>query len=145
MKPLLFLFNTKQLQLADLASISHQLFIVKLQAPKLFEIIVKYFLDQGYTSRDLEGIGHRSAMNLIHSVAYCHNKNDNQEFFNIVKAYIKNNMDSFNKFKLIKALDIFKFLENFEDLGIKVQLEKHLELKQEEKLNESEEEELRML
>lgn len=45
----------------------------------------------------------------------------------------------------MKLLDIFKFNQNFSNLKLKALLEKQLDFKQNERLNDSEEEELKSL
>ena len=60
------------------------------------------------------------------------------------------NLDQFNRFQLIKLLDIYKYNSNFmngqaQSGHLKLLLENQLETKQNQKLNESEEEELKIL
>ncbi len=59
------------------------------------------------------------------------------------------NIDRFNKFQLIKLLDIYKYNEGFMSnpsaQRLKQLLEAQMESKQNEKLNDSEEEELKNL
>ena len=55
------------------------------------------------------------------------------------------NLNDFGKFKIIKLLDIYKYLEHFRDQNLKKRLELALEDKDNERLNESEEEELKQM
>lgn len=68
---------------------------------------------------------------------------NNEEFFEVVRKYLNENMENFNKFKLIKMLDIFKYSQYFQDQDIKMKLANLIEAKDGERLNESEEEELK--
>lgn len=59
------------------------------------------------------------------------------------------NLDRFNKFQLIKLLDIYKYNKTFmsetQSQRLKALLENLLEGRQNDKMNDSEEEELKML
>lgn len=46
-----------------------------------------------------------------------------------------------NKFKLAKMLDLFKYFQHFDDKGIKMLLERQMQIKKGGRVNESEEEE----
>jgi hypothetical protein len=70
---------------------------------------------------------------------------NNEEFFKIVRYYIINNLDNLNKYQLIKLLDIYKFNSNFGHLNVKILMESKFEQKINEKMNESEEEELKKI
>ena len=51
--PMVRHFNDNNFTLKDIAGLTHGLSIVKLQAPKLYQIIVDYFIKQGYTEENL--------------------------------------------------------------------------------------------
>jgi len=67
----------------------------------------------------------------------------------VIRRFILSNLDRFNKFQLIKILDIYKynqvFMNETQSQRLKALLESQLESKQNDKLNDSEEEELKML
>ena len=67
----------------------------------------------------------------------------------MIRRFILSNLDRFNKFQLIKILDIYKynqvFMNETQSQRLKALLESQLESKQNDKLNDSEEEELKML
>ena len=70
-------------------------------------------MKRGFTERDLVYLGNRVSVNFLHSLAYCHGGLKNEEFFAVMRKYIIANIDKFNKFQLIKLLDIYKFNVNF--------------------------------
>ena len=88
-------------------------------------------------------------MNFIHSIFYCHPTLSNEAYFQVIRRFILSNLDRFNKFQLIKILDIYKynqvFMNETQSQRLKALLESQLESKQNDKLNDSEEEELKML
>lgn len=149
MQPLVKNFNDGTVSLRELANLTYDLYIIKLHAPKLFDIIVHYFLKRAFTERDLIYLGNRVSVNFVHSLAFCHGTLNNEVFFGVLRRYIVENIDKFNKFQLLKLLDIYKFnvhfLQGESSVRVKQLLEAQLESKQGEKLNESEEEELRLI
>jgi hypothetical protein len=88
-------------------------------------------------------------VNFIHSIFYCHPTLSNEAYFQVIRRFILSNLDRFNKFQLIKILDIYKynqvFMNETQSQRLKALLESQLESKQNDKLNDSEEEELKML
>jgi len=42
-----------------------------------------------------------------------HKSLENEEFLRIIKAYMLNNLDIFDKLQLIKLLDVYKFNQKF--------------------------------
>jgi hypothetical protein len=88
-------------------------------------------------------------VNFIHSIFYCHPTLSNEAYFQVIRRFILSNLDRFNKFQLIKILDIYKynqvFMNETHSQRLKALLESQLESKQNDKLNDSEEEELKML
>jgi hypothetical protein len=113
MKPLAKYFNTGSLTLRELANLTYDLHIIKLQAPKLYSIIVDYFLKQNFTEKDLNDLGLRVSVNFLHSLSYSFGSLDNEAFFSVMRRYIMTNIDKFNKFQLLKLLDIYKYNINF--------------------------------
>lgn len=62
-----------------------------------------------------------------------HKSLENEEFLRIIKAYMLNNLDIFDKLQLIKLLDVYKFNQKFalSNQNLKMILEKELEKKEE--------------
>ena len=106
--------NEGSLSLRELVTITQNLYILRLQSPKLYEIIVDYFIRRkSFTEADLQSLGFRSAVNFLHALLYCHGELKHEEFFGLMRRYITSNIDEFNKFQLIKLLDIYKYNVHF--------------------------------
>mmetsp|Transcript_12330 Transcript_12330/g.12128 ORF Transcript_12330/g.12128 Transcript_12330/m.12128 type:complete len:143 (+) Transcript_12330:1019-1447(+) len=140
MKRVTELMKKKVLNCKDLAYIVYDLYVVKLQAPKLIEIIVKYFNDMNFNENDLIHVGDRIATNFIHQVSYLHGKLNDKKFFRVVQTYSRIRLTTFNKYKLAKLQDIFKYLEHFEDKELRILLEKQAEILREERSDSDDDE-----
>ena len=66
-------------------------------------------------------------VNFIHDIAYGCNLLNDKRFFEMVEVFVKDNIDELSKFKLIKLVDIFKYLQNYHNKELKMLLEKTLE------------------
>ena len=107
-------FSQGTVTLRELTSITQDLYIIKIQSPKLYEIIVDYFTNRKqFTDQDLTNLGVRSSVNFIHAIACCHGELNNEAFFTIMRRYIMTNIEAFSKYQLIKLLDIYKFNVHF--------------------------------
>jgi hypothetical protein len=113
MPPLIKYFKNESINLRELSNLTHDLFKIKLQSPKLYQIIADYFLRSTGGERELNEIGLRLAVNFLHSLLYSHPQLDSEELFTILRKYIMVNIEKFNKFQLIKLLDIYKYNEKF--------------------------------
>eukprot|EP00347_Sterkiella_histriomuscorum_P005797 403355233 len=140
-------FKQSQFDVKDLTNLSYNLYIIKIQSPKLFQIIIDYFLKQGFDEKTLSTLQQVDAINFIHSMFYCHQGLDNEDFFKVVRLYIISNLDQFNKLKLTKLVDVFKFNSKFQsqNLNLKLLMEKELDSKLDQILEDSEEEEFQKL
>ena len=76
-----------------------------------------------FNENDLRRIGVRSSTDFLRALAHGLGKFNDERFFGIIKSFINNNMNSFSERKLIKLLDIFKFMEHFQDQELKKRLE----------------------
>ena len=72
-----------------------------------------YFLRHGFTDVQIRDLGYRIGVNFVHSLMYNHGELTNEEFFTVIRRFMLANMDRFNKFQLIKLLDIYKYNERF--------------------------------
>ena len=72
MQPLVKHFKNKSITLRELANLTHDLYIIKLQSPKLYQFITDYFTRGGFDEKDLTLIGSRVAVNFIHSLTFQH-------------------------------------------------------------------------
>ena len=106
-------FNQGGLTLRELTNLTYDLKIINLKSPKLYEIIVDYFVKHSYDENQLMDLGQRNAVNFIHSLFYCHPTLSNEEFFQVTRRLIISNLDRFSKFQLIKLLDIYKYNQVF--------------------------------
>ncbi len=52
-------------------------------------------------------------MNFIHAIFFCYPTLSNEAFFTVTRRFIMSNLDRFNKFQLIKLLDIYKYNQTF--------------------------------
>ncbi|CDW79840.1 UNKNOWN [Stylonychia lemnae] len=147
LKQLSFFFKSQEMRLSDLTILTYNLYVMKLYSPKLYQMIVDYFLKQRYSETEMCELRPVMVVNFILSMSYMHKTLENDEFFKVVRAYIINNLDSFNKLLLTKLLDVFKYNQKFSliNQNLKLLLEKELEKKVEQKISESEEEEFKML
>ena len=127
MPSLLHGFNSRSYTLRDLANLTYDLYVIKLQSPKLYFIIVDYFVKQKYDEKDLIYLGARVAVNFLHSITYCNGQEKNEAFFKVVRRFVINNIDTFNRFQLIKLLDIYKYNVHFSNLNLKILMENKLE------------------
>ena len=91
-------FNDGTMSLREMSNLTYDLYIIKLQVPKFFEIIVDYFLKREFNERDLIYLGARVAVNFLHSLNYCHGSLKNEAFFQIMRRFIITNIDQFNRF-----------------------------------------------
>lgn len=119
--------------------------VVKLQSPKLFDIMLDYYLSMSPEEKDLANINQRQAVNFIHSFFYCYPNLVSEEFLKITKGYILAHLDRFNKLQLVKMLDVFKYSSKFSQHNqtLKLLMEKELEQKAHQQLGDSEEEEFK--
>lgn len=92
-----------------MSSLAYDLKIVSIKSGKLFEVLVRYVVDNGWSEHDLAAQGDRTTTNFINSVAYCYGDLKNEQFFALVKRYAVLRIDYLGKFKLLKLLDIYKF------------------------------------
>lgn len=135
MQPLIRNFNEGSISLRELSSLTYDLYIIKLQSPRLYEIIVDYFIKQTFNESDLSQLGLRVSVNFLHSLMYCHGSLKHEGFFSVMRRFIMTNIDKFNRFQLIKLLDIYKYNSHFmggqSDSGsrLKQLLEAQLEFK----------------
>ena len=94
---------------------------------------MNYFLNNKWSETDLIYLGARVAVNFLHSLAYCHGQETNEEFFKVMRRFIVQNIDTFNKFQLIKLLDIYKYNQHWGDsqsgAHLKMLMENKLEIK----------------
>lgn len=111
--PLIKYFKNESITLRELSNLTHDLFKIKLQSPKLYQIITDYFLRSTRGEQDLNAIGSRLAVNFLHSLLYSHPQLNSEEMYTVIRKYIMVNIDRFNKFQLIKLLDIYKYNEGF--------------------------------
>lgn len=85
--------------LRELGTLSHNLYIVRMQSPKLYDIIVDYFINKKrFNEKDLLSLGSRSAVNFLHAIAFCHGDLNNEDFFSVMRRYIMSNIEAFNRF-----------------------------------------------
>jgi len=89
------------------------LVIVRLNSPKLYEIILDYYLNLPEEERDLSKMKIKHACYFIHCIFYSNSNLKNDEFLKIAKTYILDNLSGFNKLQLAKMLDLFKFSDKF--------------------------------
>lgn len=129
------------LTLKDLSYIVYDFYLIKLQSPKIFEHIIKYFNKQNFDEDDLIKMGDRISVNLIHHIAYLNGQLNDERFFKVVKAYINKQAKTMNKFKLAKMLDLFKYFQHFDDRDIKVLLEKQMQISSRGRVSRDESEE----
>jgi hypothetical protein len=113
MPPLIKYFKNESINLRELSNLTHDLFKIKLQSPKLYQIIADYFIRSTGGEQELNQIGSNLAVNFLHSLLYSHPQLDSEEMFTILRKYIMVNIEKFNKFQLIKLLDIYKYNEKF--------------------------------
>ena len=97
----------------EIANLTYDLYVIKLQSPKLYHIIVDYYIKHSFDERSLLGLGNRVAVNFLHSLAFCHPNLQSVEMFAVMRKYMMVNMDRFNRFQLIKLLDIYKYNQAF--------------------------------
>mmetsp|Transcript_19988 Transcript_19988/g.14700 ORF Transcript_19988/g.14700 Transcript_19988/m.14700 type:complete len:270 (+) Transcript_19988:519-1328(+) len=97
----------------DLSYIVYALFVVKLQAPKMIDIIVKYFNDMGFNEKDLVTEGDRISINFIHQISYLNGGLADRKFFGVVSAFARARLEHLNRFKVVKLLDVFKYMQHF--------------------------------
>lgn len=102
MPPLIKYFKNETISLRELSNLTHDLFKIKLQSPKLYQIIADYFLRKfdknGGGENELTALDIRIAVNFIHSLMYSHPQLSSEEMFTVIRKYIMMNIDRFNKF-----------------------------------------------
>jgi hypothetical protein len=113
MMSLLKNFNDGSITLRELANLAYDFKIINLKSPKMYEIIVDYFIKHGFTDVALINLGLRNSVNFIHAIFFCHPTLSNDAFFTVTRKFIMMNLDRFNKFQLIKLLDIYKYNQTF--------------------------------
>jgi hypothetical protein len=113
MQSLLRSFNSGDITLREIANLTYDLHIINLKSPKIYAIIVDYFLKHGFTDVQIWDLGYRIGVNFVHSLMYNHSELTNEEFFIVIRRFMLSNMDKFNKFQLIKLLDIYKYNATF--------------------------------
>lgn len=97
--PLVRMLSEGSFNLRELGTLTHNLYIVRMQSPKLYDIIVDYFVNKkGFTDKDLANLGARSAVNFLHAIAFCHGDLNNEDFFTVMRRYIMSNIEVFNRF-----------------------------------------------
>ena len=106
-------FNDGSITLRELANLAYDFKIINLKSPKMYEIIVDYFIKHGFTDVALINLGLRTSVNFIHAIFFCHPILSNDAFFLVTRKFIMMNLDRFNKFQLIKLLDIYKYNQTF--------------------------------
>lgn len=145
MKQSLHYFNYKLFNVDDLSQLIYNFQIVKLQSPKLYDIMLDYYLSMTPEEQDLTSIDQRDAVNFIHSFYYCKPSIESDDFLRITKNYILTRLDHFNKLQLTKMLDVFKYNSKFsqQNQNLKLLMEKELEQKANQLLGDSEEEEFK--
>ena len=116
--------NQNNLTLKELCYVVYDFYLIKLQSPRVFDHIVKYFNKQNFNEDDLIKLGDRVSVNLLHHIAYLNGQLNDERFFKVVKAYINKQGKNMNKFKLAKLIDLFKYFQNLDDKNIKMMLEK---------------------
>jgi hypothetical protein len=68
-----------------------------MNSPKLYEIILDYYMSMEEADRNLNNLDRRHATTMIHSFFFVHPSIDSPEFLKIVKCYILENLTHFNK------------------------------------------------
>lgn len=106
-------FNEGSITLRELANLAYDFKIINLKSPKIYEIIVDYFIKHSFTDVALINLGQRTSVNFIHAIFFCHPTLSNEAFFTVTRRFIMSNLDRFNKFQLIKLLDIYKYNQAF--------------------------------
>lgn len=90
--------NEGTLSIREVANLVYDLKIINLKSSKLYDIIIDYFMKQGFNEKDLMSLGERMSVNFLHSVFYCHPNLKNEGFFGLTRRFIVMQMNSFNKF-----------------------------------------------
>jgi hypothetical protein len=72
MPPLIKYFKNASVNLRELSNLTHDLFKIKLQSPRLYQIIADYFLRSTGGEQELNQIGLSLAVNFLHSLLYSH-------------------------------------------------------------------------
>lgn len=93
----------------------------------------------------LHQIGSRTVSNFIHSLAVANNGPFSKELQATLKNFILYELDTMDKYQVIKQIDMFKYISDWMDAEIKGLLETKLDKLKNEKLGQSEEEELSFL
>ena len=90
--------NEGTLTVREVANLVYDLKIINLKSPKLYDIIIDYFLKQGFNEKDLFGLGERMSVNFIHSLFYCHPTLQSEGFFALTRRFVTMHINTFNKF-----------------------------------------------
>lgn len=80
-------FNEGTVTLRELSNLSYDLKIINMKSPKIFEIIVDYFMKNGFKESQLLDLGTRSAVNFFHSIYFSHPKLVKEDFFQYTRRF----------------------------------------------------------
>ena len=86
MMSLLKNFNEGSITLRELANLAYDFKIINLKSPKIYEIIVDYFIKHSFTDVALINLGQRTSVNFIHAIFFCHPTLSNEAFFTVTRT-----------------------------------------------------------
>jgi hypothetical protein len=96
MKAIVQLLNRRQFSCKDICQLSYDLYSVKITQPAIYQFFVKYFQLMGFTSQDLHKVGTNQSFRFLKAVTVSYGQLDNEYFLKEVKAFIKDNVNTFD-------------------------------------------------
>jgi len=92
-KGLVSLLNTRQLNCSALVQVASDLHILKMRSKQVFRFIITYFIQQGYTHKDLALLGTEEATRFLIAVAVGDSSSNDKYFFNEIEDYISQEIE----------------------------------------------------